>query len=47
MALISGLLSENCGNPESAILNRRGLRKNFFTIDTFDDHVVAQHIHER
>jgi hypothetical protein len=47
MALISGLLSENGGNPESAILNRRSLGKHLVTIDAFDHHVVAQHIHER
>jgi hypothetical protein len=47
MTLISGLLSKNGGNPESAVLNRRSLGKNFLTIDAFDDDVVAQHIHER
>jgi hypothetical protein len=45
--LISGLLTKDGGHPETAIFNRRRLRQDFFTIDAFDNYVIAQHIHKR
>ena len=45
--LISGLLTEDGGNSESAILNRRCLGKDFFPIGTFDNNISPQHIHQR